>query len=197
LLIDPFRLADDVETRIDSFDFDSLIFISSPESLASKFCQRELQVARRKSSPIFVALLSGDVPRKMKKKIYWSIPPSGSLEFVSGVQSLAKRICARVALFRSLRQLNREFPPDKTREAAQTNALDSDTSLVAEVVSLLARRYLQMEDPTTRFWLAQGLGSAGTPKASKLLNHLLPKEDDPYALEGIRQAQAMISLGNR
>jgi len=195
LLIDPFRFGDDVQTRIDSFDFDSLLFLSSPESLASRFCQRELSAARRRSIPIFVAVLAGDVPKIMKRRIYWSLPASDSGQFTSDAQNLGKEIRARVSLLRNLRELNTECPADKTRDAAQTIALDIDSSLVAEIVSLLARRYVQMKDPTTRFWLALGLGSAGTAKAAKLLNNL-PKEDHPYALEGIRQAQAMITFGN-
>ena len=78
LLIDPFRLGDDIETRMDSFEFDALLFLSEPESLGSGPCQRELMTARRRSVPVFVVTHAGGSPDCLKRRLYWSLPPAGS-----------------------------------------------------------------------------------------------------------------------
>lgn len=195
LLIDPFRLGDDIETRMDSFEFDALLFLSEPESLASGPCQRELRTARRRSVPIFVVAVGGGSPDGVEKRLYWRLPPADSPEFTAGIEELGQVIRRRVRLTRDLRILHVDRPPDETMSAAQRIALETDRSLIAEVVSTLVRRYKQLQDPTTRYWIALALGSAGTSKAAKLLNKL-PKEDHPYALEGIRQAREMLALGN-
>jgi hypothetical protein len=187
LLIDPFRLGDDIETRIDSFQFDALLFLSSPDSLGSPPCQHELRTARRRSVPVFGVLLAGEMPAEMKKRVYWPPSSTQSPQFEGEVAELGHAIRARVAFLRDLRTLNSDRAPDETLESAQRIALNADRTLVAELSSVLARKYVQLKDPSTRFWIALALGNAGTPKAAKLLNDL-PKDDHPYALEGIRQA---------
>jgi hypothetical protein len=194
LLVDPLRPGDDIETRMDSFEFDALLFLSEPESLASGPCRRELRTAKRRSVPVFVVALSGGSPDGFKQRLFWRLPPTSSSEFTSGIEVLGKVIRWRVELRRDLRILNVDRPPDETRKAAQKIALETDRSLVAEVVTVLVRRYRQLKDPTTRYWIALALGSAGTPKAERLLRKL-PKDDHPYVLAGIRQAQDIIALG--
>src|ERR1035441_5591537 len=195
VLIDPFRLGDDIETRMDSFEFDALLFLSEPESIASGPCQRELRTAKRRSVPVFVGAVGGGRPDGAERRLYWRLPPADSPEFSNGIKELGEAICRRVRLTRDLRLLHGDRPSDETQAAAQRIAVDTDRSLVADVVSELVRRYRQLEDPTTRYWIALALGSAGTSKAVKLLNKL-PREDHPYVLEGIRQARDMIALGN-
>jgi hypothetical protein len=144
--------------------------------------------------PVLVAQLAGTVPARLKKRIYWSLPRAGSPEFATEIGDLARAIRTRVELRRKLNMLTPDSPPDQTQSAAQEIALEGDRTLVAEDVSLLAQRYLDLGDPTTRFWIAMALGSAGTRKAARLLERL-PPQDHPYALEGIRQAKEMIARG--
>ena len=193
LLIDPLRIGDDIDTRLDSFQFDTCLFLYSVDSLASKACRRELRTARRRSVPVLVVVKAIAVPtRQLMKRLYWSIPPVESPAFVTGAHELARAIRARAELHQNLKSLTSDRPPDETQLVAETLALKTDPSLVAEVVSVLVMRYLEIADPTTRFWIALALGTASTPRAARLLD-TLPVPDHPYVREGVKQAQAMIT----
>jgi hypothetical protein len=194
LLIDPFRPGDETDTRMDSFEFDSVLFLWSPESAASEACQRELRTARRRSSPLFVAVDSEAPTRTFKKRILWVRPPDNSSEFAGSVADLGKAIRYRVGFSKDLRRLQGGMPPDESGEAAQRIALDFDRTILAENVSMLAKRYFQTIDYTTRYWIAIALGAAGTAKASRMLTKL-PSQDHPLVQEGIRQALEMITHG--
>jgi len=191
LLIDPFRVGDDVETRMLTFDFDALIFFCSPESIASEPCQLELRSARRQRTPMFVALLEGSVPPQLKVRLYWNPAAIDDAAFAAEASRLATAIRNRVTFSRELRLLHPENFPQETLETARKIATESDRTLVAEYAGELAKRYLAVTDASTRFWIALALGKAGTKHAAQLLDRL-PKTDHPYALEGVKQALEMI-----
>jgi hypothetical protein len=190
LQIDPFNVGDHVETRMQTFDIETLIFLSSPESVASAPCQVELKSAERQGIPIFVIHLEGALPNELRKRSYWKLPPLDSSVFDLGVGELAKSIHSRVAFTRQIRALGADNYFHEMINVARTIATEVDRTILAEFAYQLARKYSDVPDPTTRFWIALALGKADTPQAAKLLDEL-PKQDHPLALEGIRQAQEM------
>jgi len=171
LLIDPFRPGDRTDTRMDSFEFDSLLLLWSPESQASAAVQRELRTALRRSAPLFVAVDPGSPIRSFRKRILWVRPAEQSPEFTAKVSDLAAAIVARVAFLRNLRVLRDDVPADDSREAAQRLALDFETTLLAEGGPALARHFLRTTDeitgsgsgPTTKL-LVTGLPSPSAPR---------------------------------
>jgi hypothetical protein len=195
LLKDPFRVGDECSTRMKTFDFDALIFLSSPESWASKPCQLELKTARHRAVPIFTALLEGDVPKALRRRIYWKPYALTDEEFGPEVHSFANAISTRVSLHKNVQLITQDNPPDVTRQAALNITEEGDRTVIAEFVRELASRYCKVADPNTRFWIALAIGKAGTCEAAKLLRKL-PTKDHPYPLEGIRQALEMIAQGD-
>src|SRR6266851_2268007 len=73
ILIDPLDLADHVETSLQTFAFDAVLFIGEPESWNSKYCRLELETAKCRAAPIFVARLSGDIPQDYQDRLYFEI----------------------------------------------------------------------------------------------------------------------------
>jgi hypothetical protein len=191
LLIDPFRLGDDVQTRERTFQFEALLFFCTPESRASQNCQLEIETARKRRVPIFTALLDGPPPEELRSKINWTPHSAGTTEFLAEIALLATSIKERAFLLRRVNAIQSDAPPDETRDAAQSIAMEMDRTVIAEYASALADRYVQIKDPTTRYWLALSLGRASTPQAEEILRRL-PDNDHPYALEGVREALAMI-----
>ncbi len=193
LLIDPFSPGDDIVRSMETFEFDSFIFLLSPASWSSTQCRVELETARRRGVPFFVIHLEGDVPAELRERIYWK-PPEDDEEFAAQVHQLAIAICARVSFHRRVRKLSAENSPDTTQKAAQEIYDEEDRTLIAEYSRELAKRYELVRDSTTRYWMALALGKAGTPEAAALLR-ILPSEDHPLPIEGIRQALEMIADG--
>jgi hypothetical protein len=194
LLIDRFEIGDDADTRMKTFDFDALLFLLSPESWASEACQLELATARRRETPIFIAHLSGDVPEELRRVIYWKPCECDGEAFAEEVKNLASAIRAHVSLDKEILLLSGNNPPDITLRAARNVYQASDRAVIAEYADKLAKRYRQVSDPSTRFWIALALGRAGTPEAATLLR-ALPTDGHPYPFRGIREALEMVARG--
>jgi hypothetical protein len=190
LRIDPFRVGDDVQTRMRTFDFDAFVFLSSPDSLASPNVQLELETAKYRAVPLFLVRMEGQVPAELRQRQYWTPPAIGDPAFAASIGDLGAAIRARVSCQRDIQLLHSDAVLYEMQEAAQRIALHADRSVVAEHAATLAQRYPRLSDPTTRYWIAIALGRVGTPQAVELLNGL-PKHDHPYALEGVRQALEM------
>ncbi|HET9284299.1 MAG TPA: hypothetical protein VFR24_20295 [Candidatus Angelobacter sp.] len=186
--IDPFPPGYDVSFRMQTFEIETVIFLSSTESIDSMFCQQELQAAMRQGLPIFTAYVSGILPTWLKKRVVWHVPLRNDTEFVTGAQILATSIRERVLFHRQVRLLYPENDYFETIEAARNIALEGERTLIAEYACELARRYRHITDPSTLYWIAVALGKANTPQAAKLLDHL-PKGNHPLISEGIRQAR--------
>lgn len=194
LLIDRFEVGDNAETRMETFEIEALLFLLSPESWASGPCQLELETARRRGAPVFMAHLNGDVPEEVRQMIRWELYELDGEIPVTQVSKLASAIRARVSLHREVLLLSSDNPPDITQQAAHNIYDAPDRTVVAEYASELAKRYSQVVDPSTRFWIAIALGRAGTVEAAALLR-ALPTGDHPYPDHGIRQALDMVAHG--
>jgi hypothetical protein len=193
LLIDPFRPGDDIETRMRTFDIDAFVFLASAGSLASDPCRFEFETARRRSVPLFVAHLEGELPEPLRQRNHWKPPSPEDPAFAAKVGGLASAIRSRVEFARDAALLRTNNLPQDAQDAARRIALKADRTAIAEFVPLLTQRYLEVEDdPTVRYWIALALGKAGTAEAAEALKQL-PPEDHPYALEGIRQALEMVA----
>jgi|SRR5271157_2527242 len=191
LQIDPFNVGDNVNVRMETFDIEALVFLLSPESVASLPVRLELRSARRQRLPIFIIHLDGLVPAQLKKSTYWKIPPIVSAEFAEGVENLAGAIRSRVGFRRQLRMLYPDNSFHELIEVAQGIALTAERTVLAESACELALKYCKISNPSTRYWIALALGKADTPRAARLLNKL-PSKDHPLALEGIQQAKDML-----
>jgi hypothetical protein len=189
--IDPFKVGDDVNMRVQTFDIEAVIFLSSLESVASTPCRTELRSAVRQGMPVFVIHLEGSVPTQLKERFYWHMPFADDPTFHKGLADLVKSITGRVAFAQRVRLLYPENSFHETSAIARTIATETDRTILAEFVSELTRRYLNLSEPTTRFWIALALGRANTPLSARLLDKL-PRRDHPLVLEGIRQAMEMI-----
>jgi hypothetical protein len=194
LLIDRFEIGDVADTRMKTFDFDALLFLLSPESWASEACQLELETARRREAPIFIAHLSGDVPEELRRVIYWKPCEYDGQAFAQEIKNLALAIRAHVSLHQEILLLSGNNPPDITLQAARNIYEAPDRAVVAEYAGELAKQYRQVIDPSTRFWIALALGRAGTPEAATFLR-ALPTDDHPYPVQGIRKALEMVARG--
>jgi hypothetical protein len=191
LLIDPFNYGDDFSIAMQAVPFDALLFLLTPEGLHSQACQAELSTARRRAVPIFNALLEGEMPEELKESLSWDLRGLDDETLDQQVPALADAMRSRVFIHKLVQLLIAENPWDVTMEAAQNIFNAGSHTILAEYAALLAKRYLLVHDPNTRYWLALSLGKAGTEEAAQLLGEL-PAEDHPYALEGIRQALDMI-----
>lgn len=194
LLIDPFRYGEDFTIRMQSVDFDALLFLITPESWKSEPCRIELETAQHRGVPIFTALLEGDIPAELSHRLSWKLQGLDDEAFAGQAHALAYAIRTRVLIRREIQLLTEENPPDVTQAAAENVAEADDRTVLAEFAGELALRYRKITDPTTRFWIALALGKACTPEAKELLR-ALPSKDHPLPLEGIRQALEILAQG--
>jgi hypothetical protein len=193
LLVDPFRYGDDFGARMRTFEFDALLFLLSRASWASPACQVELETARVRGAPVFVAHTGGfPIPEELKGRYALNLRGSGGDPSPAAVARLAEAVIARATLQRRLKSLVAAAPPDVTRAAAEAVAFDSDRTALAERAAELALKYRELEDPITCFFISQALGEAGTQEAAALLRSL-PTKGHPYPNDGVRQALELIS----
>jgi hypothetical protein len=194
LLVDRFHYGDDFDVRMQTFSFDALLFLLSPESLESRPCRVELETARRLGAPVFVAHTGDEIPAEFKGRYALDLREAEGGVPAERVRALGKAIVARAFVQRRLKALRAGEPPDATRAAAQALASDGDRTALAERAGELALKFRELEDPATCFWIALALGEAGTEEAAGLLRTLPPKEH-PYSNEGVRQALALVASG--
>src|ERR1017187_7749456 len=57
LLRDPFNPGEDVLIKIDTLEFNSFVFLHSPESWGSEMCQHELEIAKVRGVPVISVLV--------------------------------------------------------------------------------------------------------------------------------------------
>jgi hypothetical protein len=196
LLIDPFLVGDDVQSRIGSLELDAIVFLWS-DPLLAMIALLEFDEGRRRSIPVFVAIREGDPitnlnEANLREANVWTPPSEDTSKFADAVASLGRNIRAQVAARRTVQSLLRSGSAREEREAAQRLAVEFDSYLLAENLSLLTDAYEHLTDPTVRYWIAIAVGRAGTVQATEALSRF-PKTDHPYALEGVRQAQEMIA----
>src|ERR1035441_5555593 len=62
LEIDKFDVGQDVYTRMQTFHIEAVLFLCSPESLASRPCRFERKSAARQRIPVFTVHFDGELP---------------------------------------------------------------------------------------------------------------------------------------
>jgi hypothetical protein len=190
---DPFHKGDIIDVRIQTLEYDALLFLACGESLASKACQFELDSASSRFIPIFTVRLSRDVlPTQLKLRIWVDLTGATVNDvFCQPMKELAKAIRDRGALYRKIMSLAPENGPQDTRAAAQAIATKFSPVVVGEFLDLLDSRYRPETDVETRFWIAMALGQSGRPEAAQKLKAFV-WDDHPRCRDGIRQALEMI-----
>jgi hypothetical protein len=192
LQIDPFHVGDDVDIRIQTFNIEAVVFLSEVASLASEYVQQELESASRQGLPVFTILLEGELPASWKKRSWWRMPPTDDPAFATQAGALAESIRRRVLFNRKIRELNSTNYFIAMSEVAKDIAANEERTILAEFAEELAKRYREVLDPTTRYWIAISLGRADTPEAVRLIEEL-PPANHPLEVEGIREAREMLS----
>ncbi|HWX42933.1 MAG TPA: HEAT repeat domain-containing protein, partial [Blastocatellia bacterium] len=196
LLIDGLRAGAEFNTGTQTLDFDGFLLLFTDDAWASAQCQLEIQSACRRRMPMFTAYVSGTLPDELTTTItIWRPHFTDPGELRKDAEVLVRDMRTRVVLTRHLRSLTSENPPDVTREAAKALTDSEARNVVAEFAQDLAQGFSRVHDATTRFWIAQALGNAGTPEAAKALR-TLPSPDDPLVSKGIREALLMIEGGD-
>lgn len=183
LLVDPLRVGDHVQTRMETFDFDALLFLMSEESLRSEPCATELDTARRFGRPIFAVAISSELPPSYRDRLCMSL---AELRTAAGVEKLGSAIREHVLILRLLNDA-RGAPPDVSRNAAR-QLYTRDSSTLAEFISELETAYLQNQDDATRYWIALAIGHTRASGAGYSLAQLRARETAPYPREGLNRA---------
>lgn len=192
LLIDPFEPGVDVSARIQTLELDALLFLSSPDSIASQACREEIDAARFRFLPVFVVRLDGHVDREMRERIFVNAPALDPAELRDALQRLAKTIGVCGRLQRTIAVLATEKSPETTRDAAQRLAEEEDLAAVAGLLPKLADVYPKVVDPTARFWIAAAVARTRTPEAEESLHSFLSFEQHPYPIRGIEDGLAVV-----
>ncbi|HXA65874.1 MAG TPA: hypothetical protein VNV82_12020 [Bryobacteraceae bacterium] len=170
-----------------TFKFDSILFLISEQSLNSEPCVIEQETAERRGSPLFAALQNGTIPPKYRPRLCL---PITELTTPAGVHKLAAAISEHVAIRRLLRVLaSTSSPPDLTRQTARDLSY-RDGSVLAEHLRELERIFHQSRDEVTRHWVAWAIEHTGAADAVAVLEQIQGIETAPYPAEGIRRALA-------
>lgn len=190
ILVDPMRPGDDLTTRMQTFDFDSLLFLLSEESLKSEPCTIERETAQRRGRPIFIAVQSGKLPDEYRNRLCLKV---AELDTPAGVGKLANAIHEHVLIRQHLQSLKTESSPsDVTRKLAR-ELYERDSSVLAEHIGELESIYRQNTDDYTRHWIACAIEHTGARDALAVLERLEVLENAPYPAEGIRRAIAKLN----
>lgn len=195
LLMDPFGIGVDIGIRIQAIGFHALLFLSCRETCESEWCQRELEAAEFREAPIFVIRWSGDVPERFAGKLVLDRLALGPSQLETKLNELAQNVHVRGTIFKRIRLLGPESPPDVTRHVAQELADEKDHTAVAEFIGLIDKTYTQDLDPTARYHLAEALGKTGTAAADEVLELWQQSETHKLPEEGIREARVKIRRG--
>ncbi len=119
-LIDPFGPGDVVDSRIETLDFHTVLFLFCNESLESRACRYELDCAQRRLTPIFVVRLTQDVlPNALSGRIYVNLSSAEGLTFEREMKALARAIRERGRLYARIVSLGSENFPEVARETAK------------------------------------------------------------------------------
>lgn len=189
LLVDPMRPGDHPRTRMETFDFDSLLFLISEESLKSEPCAIERETAQTRGRPIFTLLQSGRLPDEYRNRLCLKV---AELDTPEGVGKLANAIHEHVLIRQHLQILKTESSPsDVTRQLAR-GLYEHDSSVLAEHIGELESIYGHTTDDYTRHWLAWAIEHTGARDAVAVLERLKISETAPYPAEGVRRAIAKL-----
>jgi hypothetical protein len=188
LLVDPFGPGVDVSARIQALEFQSLLFLFSPESWKSKYCQAELAAARVAWVPVFSIRWSGELPEPLRNRIFVDRAGRADAEIVDKLHGFAQAIRVRGSIRRLIEKLRFPNMPETVRDAAQRLADEPDRTALTEFLDCLEQTYSAEMDPIARGSLAFAVGKTGAEKANQILCAWRSPQDHPYPQECISQA---------
>ncbi len=201
LLIDPFQPGVGVGARIENLDFQALLFLSSPESLASPWCRVELSVARQRGIPLFVIRRAGEVPVELQQRVIldavfeddeWD--RAAGRDFADRLQTLAAEMRIRAELWKRIALLGAQAGDAGEQRRIAIEVEDADPTAITELIGFLDRCYSLQLDEAARASLARALGRTGSPAAVTVLRRWAGIEDHPYGKRAIRESLQALGL---
>jgi hypothetical protein len=197
LLVDPFGPGVDVCARIQTLEFQALLFLFSPESRDSEYCRAELAAAQAAFAPVFCIRWSGDPPNSLRNRVFVDRAGCTNAQLAGDLCALAEAIRVRGSIRRLIERLRFPNLPETVREAAQGLADEPDCTALAELLGCLKATYSADMDPIARGSLAFAVGKTGAGRAEQMLlawrsphDHPYPQECISRALEWIKNKQA-------
>lgn len=195
LLVDPFGPGVGVHARIQALEFQALLFLYSPESWASEYCQAELAAAQAASLPIFSIRWSGELPEALRSRIFVNREDRRDAEMTDELRGLAQAVRVRGSVRLLIEKLRFPNRPETVRAAAERLADEPDCTALAEFLDCLEQVYRLEMDPVARGSLAFAVGKTGTMKGKQMLSAWKSTRDHPYPQECI--SQALEWIGNK
>jgi hypothetical protein len=184
LLVDPMRPGDLLQTRMETVEFDALLFIISEQSLQSAPCAVELLTATRRNRPIFSALLEGRLPENYRNRLCMNVK---DLRTTEGASQMAAAIKAHVAVSQCLEGVTSAFPDVSRRSVSALFHVDPST--VAEYLDDIERAAAEAPDEYTRAWLVWTIERTHAPGASALIGRLARTERHPYVIAALNRSK--------
>lgn len=169
LLIDPFGPGENITARIQALEFQALLFLLSPESWDSPYCQAELAAAQSASVPIFMIRWSGVVPDSFRDRIFLDCEGGTDVTMTNSLHRLARAISIRASIRALIQELCFPNTPETVRSAAQRLADEPDCTALTEFLDCIERTYTSDMDPIARGDLALAVGKTRTDKAERIL----------------------------
>lgn len=194
LQVDLFAPGEAVLAKIKSFACESLLFLSTPESIASYYCQQELEAAQKHGLPIFTVRLAGEVPDGLRLRINVDAREASPDQLTEPMDRLAAVVEDRSCVVALLRQLCGGSAAEEQREAARALMDRNDPSALGEFLPYLAIAYSHALDPVALFDLALAVGATRHPEARAMLESWRTKAAHPYTQEGIARGIELLSL---
>ncbi len=189
LLIDEFAAGGDIDTQIETFNIHALLFLSTIDSNKSRYCDKELKAASRRSIPIFAVQLEGPIKKQFRHRIIVNLQRKASREIYQQLSKLALEVYKRALYYKRIMQLTLTQFPEDGIQLAKHIYNETEGKVLAEFVNDLKNRFCQMQaDPNIQFWLASSIGKAKTHKALSAIKYLLDMDIHPYARAGLEMA---------
>ncbi|MEX0677167.1 MAG: hypothetical protein WD063_08840 [Pirellulales bacterium] len=161
LLLDPFRIGDDVWIAMRRLEIHGLIFHATQKSLASNAVAAELKTAGILAAPIVCVRDQVPIPEGLRGRIFLSLPESGEIER-SNVETLVNQMRLRARVHWVWQWLMQSDRAVSEREAGVNWLLRQQPQILAEFIEQLARLHLlEKEDPTVSSLLAAVIERTG------------------------------------
>jgi hypothetical protein len=191
LQFEAFEVGLHIARRMETIEFDSFVFLCTPASWASAACQAELRTARNRHVPVVTVRLRGEVPSELRERVFLDLEGVSGRAKAALLRELAGTMARRAWLHRRLLALDAPADPAVPWKEAKQLVEEVDSAFLAESAGQLETHYRPDVHPSIRYWLALGLGKAGTAEAASILDRF-GWETEPFPLLGIQEAQQML-----
>jgi hypothetical protein len=160
-----------IATRIGEVRFESLLFVATPESVASTWCQHELEAAQRLRIPMF-ALRTGalTLPKPLAARRAVNVSEPATPDMFEALAALADSIRLRAMVWGVLHLLCHPESPEEQRLACHWLLSSADATALSEQLAKLNEAWLSVTDPKARETL---LGAVERLRSSDLRQLLL------------------------